>query len=126
MKKIAVLVVLGMGLGIFLALNAALAQQQGPAPTFAQVSAIFNKYHCTLCHGTAKASGGLALNTYEALMKGGKAGAAVVPKDPAKSELVKRIKGQKEPRMPINGPPWLTDAETQTIVDWIAAGANKN
>lgn len=126
MKKIAFFAVFGIGLGLFVALNCTLAQQQGSAPTFAQVSTIFGKYHCTLCHGTAKSSGGLALNTHEALMKGGKAGPAVVPKDPAKSELVKRIKGQKEPRMPINGPPWLTDAETQTIENWIAAGASNN
>lgn len=125
MKNIAVVAVLGLGIGLFAASSFTVAQQSGPTPTFAEVSAILVKYHCTLCHGAAKASDGLAVDTFEGLMKGGKDGPAVIPGDPAKSELVKRIKGRKEPRMPMNGPPWLTDAETQTIENWIAAGASK-
>jgi cytochrome c551/c552 len=125
-RKAAFIAVFGLGIWLFSGPGFTVAQQQDAAPAFSEVSSIFGKYHCTLCHGTAKASDGLALDTFEALMKGGKNGPVVIPKDPAKSRLVQRIKGQKEPRMPINGPPWVTDAEMQTIEKWIAAGASKS
>jgi hypothetical protein len=58
-------------------------------------------------------------------MKGGKDGPAVIAGNPAKSELIKRLKGQKEPRMPFTGPPWVTADEIKTIESWIQAGAQK-
>lgn len=112
-------------LSLFIGLNGASGQKEGAAPTFADVSAIFSKYNCTLCHGSVKASYGLALHKYESLMKGSKNGPVIVPKDPAKSMLVRQIKGEKQPRMPINGPPWVTENEVQVIEKWIAAGAPK-
>lgn len=125
MKSITLIAATALSLFLMAASANSATQQQGAAPAFSEVTAIFNKYHCTLCHGTAKASDGLAVDKHESLMKGSKHGAVVVPKDPAKSRLVKRIKGLSEPRMPMNGPPWLTEDEVQTIEKWIAAGALK-
>ena len=101
----------------------AYAQQTAKAPTYAEVDAIFAKYHCTVCHGGADPRAGLNLESYARLLKGGKSGPVVIPGDPGKSELVRRLKGLSEPRMPYTGPPWLTDEETGTIEAWIAAGA---
>jgi mono/diheme cytochrome c family protein len=47
----------------------------------------------------------------------------VVPGNPGASELVRRIRGQALPRMPFDGPPFLTDDEIALIEQWIADGA---
>lgn len=99
------------------------AQQTGRTPGYGEVDAIFVKYHCSVCHGSAEPRSGLNLEDYTRLMKGGKGGPMVIPGDPAKSELVRRLKGASEPRMPYTGPPWLADDEVATIEAWIAAGA---
>lgn len=46
----------------------------------------------------------------------------VVPGSPEASELVRRIRGQASPRMPLDGPPFLTDDEIALIEQWIADG----
>jgi hypothetical protein len=43
---------------------------------------------CTSCHGAKKQKGKLRLDTLAGLEKGGKAGPAVVPKQPARSPLI--------------------------------------
>ena len=45
------------------------------------------------------------------------------PGDARASELVRRVRGESTPRMPLTGPPWLTDAQIALIEQWIAAGA---
>lgn len=47
----------------------------------------------------------------------------VVPGSPETSELLRRIRGQALPRMPFDGPPFLTDDEIALIEQWIADGA---
>jgi hypothetical protein len=47
----------------------------------------------------------------------------VVPGAPEKSELVLRVNGSKEPRMPMSGPPWLNDQELKILESWIKTGA---
>jgi len=101
----------------------ALAQQTGKAATYADVAAIISKYHCTVCHGGVDPRDGLSLESYAKILKGGEDGPVVIAGDPGKSELVRRIKGLSEPRMPYTGPPWLTDDEIGTIEQWISAGA---
>src|SRR5688500_4713304 len=46
---------------------------------------------CTTCHGLRRQVGGLDLRSVESILKGGKSGPAVVPGDPEKSHLVRRI-----------------------------------
>ena len=47
----------------------------------------------------------------------------IVPGSPEASELLRRIRGQALPRMPFDGPPFLTDDEIALIAQWIADGA---
>lgn len=47
----------------------------------------------------------------------------VVPGGPEASELLRRIRGQARPRMPLDGPPYLNDDEIGLITQWIADGA---
>jgi hypothetical protein len=96
---------------------------QATTPSYVDIAGIIAKYNCTVCHGATDPRDGLSLDTYKGIMKGGKDGPVVRPGDPDKSELVGRIKGTKEPRMPFTGPPWLSADEIDTVVRWIKAGA---
>ncbi len=99
------------------------AGQSGTDVGFKDVAAIIQKYQCTVCHVGAKPRDGLRLDSYENIMKGSEDGPVVVPGAPEKSELVLRVNGAKEPRMPMTGPPWLNDQELKTLESWIKAGA---
>ena len=81
---------------------------------------------CMVCHGSLKQQGGLDLRTNASRIKGGKSGTALVPGKPDASPMYARIvKGQMPPAsmakdLAVELP---TDAETETIKAWIAAGA---
>ncbi len=92
------------------------------APTFSDVSRIFQT-RCIRCHSGARPPEGLHLDSYGGVMAGAKEMKVVVKGDPGKSELVKRIKGISKPRMPKDGPPWLSESDITLIEKWIAAGA---
>ena len=47
----------------------------------------------------------------------------MVPGNALASELYRRIKGHARPRMPLNGPPFLSDEEIEKVGRWIDAGA---
>ena len=89
-----------------------------------EVQPIFNA-RCITCHGDAGPEDGLSLTSYENVMAGSNAGPVVLPGDPANSELVKRIKGISQPRMPFGQMP-LTPQQIQLIETWIAQGAQNN
>jgi uncharacterized membrane protein/mono/diheme cytochrome c family protein len=81
-------------------------------------------HNCYSCHGEAKSKGDLRLDGKELMMKGGKGGVVVVPGQPDKSELIRRItlpKGHKE-AMPTKGKR-LTDKEVEILKFWIEKGA---
>lgn len=80
---------------------------------------------CGQCHSGTRAAAGFRVDSYQDVMTGGKAGKMVIPGEPDKSELVRRIKGTSRPRMPKNGPPWLSDSQITLIQQWIAAGARE-
>ena len=82
------------------------------------------KAHCTECHNPGSPASGLNLEAHDALFKGGgKWGAkVVVPGNAASSALVAYIKGQKQPRMPLNHEA-VPDAQIKLIETWINQGA---
>src|SRR5690349_4580956 len=47
---------------------------------------------CFPCHGGKKTSGGLRVDSREALVKGGESGPAIVPGDPGKSLLLRAVR----------------------------------
>ncbi len=49
--------------------------------------------------------------------------ARLVPGQPEASELLRRVRGRSWIRMPLDGPPWLSESEEQLLTDWIAGGA---
>jgi len=77
---------------------------------------------CTGCHSDDP-KGGLALDTFEGLEKGGRSGNLVIPGDPESSLLVRRlIDPDDQQRMP-KGKDALTEKEIKAIAAWISEGA---
>lgn len=80
---------------------------------------------CVLCHAGAAAPLGLQLDGYDGLLKGSSKGPVVKAGDAAGSELIRRLKGISQPRMPMTGPPFLTDAEIALFESWVNGGMQK-
>ena len=126
-----ILIVLGVA-GISLAAFAAKPQpqpQDAASPEFytSQVQPILQK-NCYTCHAGDAHRGGLAIDTHDALMKGGNDGPAVVPGDPDKSLLIQLVGSHGMlGGMPMTMPPGqrtkLTDAEVAILTQWVKAGA---
>ena len=81
---------------------------------------------CVKCHKKNGLMGrppeGLRLDSYAHVIAGGER-LAVVPRNPGLSELIRRIEGKAQPRMPFDGPPWL-DAEDMVLLrQWVEEGA---
>ncbi len=85
-----------------------------------QVAPIFVK-HCLDCHGM-DAKGGLRLDTYAGMEKGGKSGPLLQIGDAANSLLMARLTAADDARMPKGGEP-LSEAECKKIAEWINRGA---
>ena len=77
---------------------------------------------CVMCHSGPSAAAELRLDSLEGLLKGSRNGAVAQPGQPAASELIRRIKGASQPRMPMTGPPFLSDEEIALFEQWVAAG----
>jgi hypothetical protein len=114
-------------------------------PTFSSVqSQIFEttdvagRQACVNCHTNVgrNPSGGLNLThavAYDQIVNvpsARKTGAIrVIPGDPDNSYLVHKIEGRTDivgARMPISGPPFLTDGQILILKRWIALGAPRN
>ena len=83
--------------------------------------------NCLACHNTQKAEGGLNLESYEKLSKGGDSGVSFVAGKGLESELVRRVRATDESVMPPDknavGAKRLTPEEANLIQAWIDAGA---
>jgi hypothetical protein len=80
---------------------------------------------CVEGHSDARAGGppeALRLETYEQILQGGER-LVVIPGNPEASEIIRRIEGTAQPRMPFDGPPWLDDEQIELIRRWIEEGA---
>ena len=68
---------------------------------------------CTRCHGDGATKGSLRVDGFDALMRGGKSGAAVTAGDSARSLIVRRITAalSEEGHMPPESKPQLTTDE---------------
>lgn len=80
--------------------------------------------------GTATQIAGLDLSSLQSLRAGGVISGSriVVPGDPCASILYQKVE-EAPPfgsRMPLDGPPYMTEEERTLLSDWIAEGANDN
>jgi hypothetical protein len=81
---------------------------------------------CVVCHGASTVKGGLRLDSYDALMRGGKDGAVVSAGKPEMSILLQRVTLPTNDThfMPAEGRPPLSSDEIAEIRTWIQAGAS--
>ncbi len=91
------------------------------ATTFADVEPIFRK-NCVMCHAGQAAPLGLRLDSLAGVLDGSSRGSVVEAGKPQASELLRRVKGISQPRMPMTGPPFLGDEAVATIEAWIDGG----
>lgn len=89
-------------------------------PGWGEVSPIFAK-HCTNCHSSHGAALGLRLDSYEGALAGSVKGVVLLPGNAAKSELVRRLRGESVPRMPFLGYPLQQD-QIELIERWVEGG----
>jgi mono/diheme cytochrome c family protein/uncharacterized membrane protein len=90
----------------------------------AHVEPIFVQ-NCYSCHGPEKQKSQLRLDSYDALMRGGKGGLVIKAGDVKGSELFRRITlpSSDDDAMPSQGKRHLSANEIKLIELWIAAGA---
>lgn len=82
--------------------------------------------NCSGCHiGAMRTRGGLRMDTFAQLLRGGDSGEIVMAGKSADSLLIKKLKGEgiEGERMPAGGKPALADKEIQLISTWIDEGA---
>ena len=97
------------------------AVQSPPEPDFNRdILPIFQR-ECVGCHSSALKLGGLVLESYQDLMKGGEQGTPLVAGHADQSLLVRMLEGTAEPRMPLNGQ--LPAEQIQLVRAWIDASA---
>lgn len=82
--------------------------------------------NCVACHSAAKMKGGLRMDTYQMLMKGGKDGPVIVPGKSDQSMLIERITLPPSHKqfMPAEGKPPLKPEEIAWIEAWVEQGAS--
>jgi uncharacterized membrane protein len=80
---------------------------------------------CVSCHGAQKSKGGLRLDSYAGMLRGGKDDVAIKAGDSAQSPLLQRalLPVSEDDHMPPDGKPQLTPAEISVLKWWIDAGA---
>ncbi len=76
---------------------------------------------CVRCHGPAKQSGGLRLDSRAALLEGGDSGPALVPGKPAASLLIKAVGRAGDLKMPPKEK--LPPGQIESLTRWVARGA---
>ena len=83
--------------------------------------------HCISCHGPSKQRSGLRLDSYAALMRGGKHGVVIKPGDARGSDLFRRITlpPSHDDFMPKEAKQPLSGDQIGLIEMWIASGASR-
>jgi dipeptidyl aminopeptidase/acylaminoacyl peptidase len=104
------------------AISVAKGSADASAPSYTtQIAPIFQQ-SCLACHSATTKMGGLVLDNYEGLMKGGIHNDVIVPGKSEESRMILMLEGKVQPRMPFGGDP-LPPAAIATIKAWIDAGA---
>lgn len=107
-------------LGVTVVSAQAPASPAGPPDFSRDVMPIFES-NCLRCHNTAEEKGGLLLESYEDLMRGGDDGVPVVVGNADDSPIVRQVEGRAKPKMPPKAD--LRAEDIATLRAWIAAGA---
>lgn len=79
--------------------------------------------HCVSCHTADDAEGGLVMETFAGLLRGGKSGASITAGVPDSSRLLLMASGKMEPKMPPDDE-GLSESELELLSRWIEQGAH--
>jgi mono/diheme cytochrome c family protein len=91
-----------------------------PVP-FEREAAVVLRARCVRCHGADEASGGLRLDSFDAVRRGGERGPVVLPGNSSASLLMRKILRVDKPAMPPRVP--LSSSEIRSLRVWIDGGA---
>ena len=100
------------------------AEPQAPkseVPAYGRIESVIQS-QCLACHSSGSKMGGLVLETYDGLLKGGQHGPVIVPGKGSESRLIQMLEGEVKPQMPFGGDP-LPAATIALFKAWIDAGA---
>ncbi len=84
----------------------------------AHIEPLLNE-HCVKCHGPLKQKSGLDLSSFQAILKGGERGPALVPGQPEASNLYLFIQPGSDPHMPSEKSKQLSREEIMLVKTWI-------
>jgi uncharacterized membrane protein len=95
-------------------------------PVFAGLVQPMLEEKCVKCHNEKKIKGGLRMDQFNLLMKGGKNGLAIAGGDAANSLLIERtlLELDDEKHMPPKGKKQLSDQELALLYWWVDHGAS--
>ena len=83
-----------------------------------EIKPIFDK-HCIACHGPNVARNDFRPLTFDLLLEGGtRGGPGIIPGKSDFSSVIRRLRGDKQPRMPAEAPP-LPKAVIDRIANWV-------
>lgn len=105
---------------LWFTLGRSVAAVEPEEPTWTDISPIFEE-RCVNCHSALGAAKGLRLDSYAKTVEGSENGPVLLAGDVSGSELIRRLRGEKTPRMPFLSRP-LPPEEIAIIVRWIEAG----
>lgn len=116
-----------VGLLLHASIPLAFCAGETPVDFSAKIAPLFQE-HCVDCHGHDDPDGEFNLESFESLIKGGKAGKVVIPGEAENSLLVKFLEGRsgkegKNRFMPPGKKEHLKTEEIALIRQWIDAGA---
>ena len=121
--RVAMLAAIFLGAGMLspkvVAIRAAPASQ---SPSYNRDVFPILRDNCMACHSSAVKMGGLVMESYDMLMKGGKDGQVIVPGKAAESRMILMLEGKVKPQMPFGGNPLPAD-QLSLLKAWIDSGA---
>jgi mono/diheme cytochrome c family protein len=105
------------------AARARLAKPDEPVKTeavdFEKVIKPLLEARCAACHSARNIKSGFNIASARSVQNGGsKHGAAAIPGDSKSSPLLQLVRGEKQPRMPLNAPP-LQGSEIAKLAAWV-------
>ncbi len=95
--------------------------QAASTPSFSSEVAPILQKNCLACHSSASKMGGLVMDKFDLLMKGGAHGPVIIPGKSGESRMILMLEGKVQPRMPFGGDP-LSASDIAIIKTWIDAG----
>jgi WD40 repeat protein/mono/diheme cytochrome c family protein len=99
------------------------AAEKPTGPDYSREIAPLLQKHCGGCHNADDREGGLSVETFADLRKGGEKGPSIQPGEVASSRLLLLVTGKAEPLMPPEGNEPLSKAELELLTEWVKAGA---